>query len=422
MLIKNIALNLFAQGYLLLVSFFTTPFILSKLGESSYGIWVLIITLVNQLTVFDFGLSAALTQKTALWRKNLFQKQDYLKTGLISYLFLASGCSVTLFLFTPFLTERIFHLSAENIPLFRLTALNIGLYLLTLYSQALFQGWERFDYYNLKTFILGSANTLGVSLLLFFNQGLFQALLLITFSLLLTLLISFFLLFFSLKINPFQGSFSFLIIKELINFSFFKFSSNLTDQINIHLPKFFLASLTGVESLPLFTIPLSLVQKTGIILSQISLSLFPNIAYLKGKGKIRKIKTIFLKGELIIFLLMLPFLGVGLIWGEKFLGWWLRNPLFAAKAAPILRILIVAYFLRSFSAIPVAILEGVGNTKLPALFGFFKMILTLLIAPLLISQKGALGAAWLTLGLTCLILPSFLFASWRFLKKLNPSL
>jgi len=417
MLIKNIALNTAAQGYLFLLSFFTTPLLLTRLGEEKYGIWGLTIALVNQFSIFDLGLNLALAQKIATFKNSPSRLKPYLKTALISYLFFAILGGTTLFLLSPFLAKKVFHLSPSVISLFRITACNISLYFLTIYTDAFFQGWERFDLYNLKTIIVGTSNTLGAALLLLLGFDLPQILLLYTISLLFTLMVAAFIIVGILKINPLEGTFSSATLRKMINLGIFKFSGNLAEQVNFHFPKFVIAHSVGINQLPLFTLPLALVQKTGIFLSQIYLATLPRIARLAKKRKRRKIATIFWQGELFVLLTMLPFLLGGVCLGKKFLAWWLKNPSFAARSAPLLSLLTVAYFLRAFSTIPVAIVEGLGNTRLPSFFVIGKMLATLALAPWIISKEGVTGAGWLILGLTSFTLPLFLVVSLRFLRQ-----
>jgi O-antigen/teichoic acid export membrane protein len=418
MLIKNIAINITAQGYLFLLSFFTTPFILNRLKNEKYGILAIITAVIAQFAVLDLGIGTALTQKIASLKSSSKNKiYPYLKTAFIFYLLLALLIGSCFFLLSPFLSQKIFHLSLASNILFYITAINLALYFLTAYTDSVFQGWERFYLYNLKTIIVGTANTLGAAIILSLGYGLKEILFLQTGSLLLTLALSFFFLSAFLKIDPLKGRFSYLHLKKMLSFGIFKSWGNLSEQINLQFPKFLIASLAGVNQVPLFTIPLSLVQKTGIALSQIYLSLFPNISHLKGKRKIEKIKRIFMKGEFLVFLLMLPLLIAGLIWGEDFLNWWLKDPQFAHQAAPILSLLVVAYFLRALSVIPVATVEGLGNSKLPAFFVTLKMLITIGLGPFLILKYAAQGSAWLVLGLTIFTVPSFLLASYRFLDK-----
>ncbi len=422
MLIKNIAINFLAQGYLLLLSFFTIPFVLGKLGEDKYGIFLLATALVGYFTTLDFGLGVALTKKISELRSGSPKKLDlYLSTAFFSYIVLALVFSVCLFFLTPFISHNILHLTGElnllSVAVFHLTALNIGLYFLTSYTDALFQGFERFDFYNLKTFIVGTANTLGVAGVLWRGYGLEQAVLVIFASLLITLIFSLVIARYYLKINIGRFVFSKDCFKEMSAFGIFKFFSNVFSQLNFHLPKFFIAYFSGIGEVSLFTIPFSLVQKTSILLSQISLSIFPQTSYLKAKGKFKRIRSILFKGEAFVALIMIVFLIAGLLWGEKFLLWWLKDPIFVNKSLPIFYFLIIAYFVRSFTAIPVAIVEGLGNTKLPSIFAAFNSLSTIGLGFILIKWQGALGAAILIFTYVIVGVPIFLAFAYRFFKK-----
>ena len=55
-LIKSISLNVLLKPCSMLVSFFYTPIVLSFLGVEQYGVWTTLLSVLNWLTIFDFGV------------------------------------------------------------------------------------------------------------------------------------------------------------------------------------------------------------------------------------------------------------------------------------------------------------------------------------------------------------------------------
>ena len=46
----------------ILIAFFFIPYITMTLGSTRYGVWVILLQLVNYLSLLDFGLERALTR------------------------------------------------------------------------------------------------------------------------------------------------------------------------------------------------------------------------------------------------------------------------------------------------------------------------------------------------------------------------
>ncbi len=417
-MLRNISINLLAQSYLFLLSFLTIPFILHGLGKELFGLFALTNAILGYATVFDFGFAAALTQRIAQVRQQHQgnEVKKIIQTGLLLYSTLAIFIALAINLSRPFLIHT-FRLSPQAQPLAQaiipLIALNTGLYFLTIFSSAVYQGLERFFLYNVRTFILGSANTLGVAILIWAKQPFPTIFQLQTASLLLIIAVEFWFLrsFFA------YPHFSKTIFKKLARFASFKFLANCAGQINNQFPKFLLASLVSVSSVSYFTIPFSLTQKSATLLSQVYIVLFPKIAYLKGKKRYQHIQKIFFKSELIIAAVMLPFSFISWRLGPVFFRWWLKDAKFSQAITPTFNLLLLTFFLHALTAVPVALLEGLGNAKIPALLAWVNTAVVFALGPILIKQWGAFGAALTILAYTLISAPAVIFLAQKKLQE-----
>src|SRR5665647_3043949 len=68
----------------LVVWFFLTPFMLSRIGQSVYGIWVLVGSLVSYGGLLDFGIANAITKYVAEYhaRDDFEQARSLVATAL----------------------------------------------------------------------------------------------------------------------------------------------------------------------------------------------------------------------------------------------------------------------------------------------------------------------------------------------------
>src|SRR5512133_2630027 len=72
------------------IGFVLTPFLLHRLGDSTYGLWVLVGSGVGYGALLDFGISSAITQYVSEYkaRDQMEQAQSLVATGLSLYSFL----------------------------------------------------------------------------------------------------------------------------------------------------------------------------------------------------------------------------------------------------------------------------------------------------------------------------------------------
>src|SRR5579872_4447746 len=60
--LKNISSSWFGLGVNVIVGFFLSPFILHRLGDDAFGLWVLIFSLTGYYGLFDLGIRSSLVR------------------------------------------------------------------------------------------------------------------------------------------------------------------------------------------------------------------------------------------------------------------------------------------------------------------------------------------------------------------------
>ena len=65
---RNVVSNWVAFGFTAAVAFAMAPFVLHTLGDTAYGVWVLLTTMVGYLGLLDLGVRGAVTRYVARYR------------------------------------------------------------------------------------------------------------------------------------------------------------------------------------------------------------------------------------------------------------------------------------------------------------------------------------------------------------------
>jgi O-antigen/teichoic acid export membrane protein len=143
-----------------------TPFFIRELGQESYGIWVLALSLSvvrGALGVFDFGISGSLTKFVAEHnaRQDQAKVNEVFSAALIVYLVIGVVLAVAIALFASSGAVGIFRIPETAVPIFRgllyLAALQTLFDLPAMGVFAALEGIQRFDitrWFNIARIIL----------------------------------------------------------------------------------------------------------------------------------------------------------------------------------------------------------------------------------------------------------------------------
>ncbi len=423
-LIKNTFFNLGGYFYLLLASFFSISILLHNLGRDVFGVYILLVSFISMSAVFDFGVSSAVVRKLALPYTSQEEKVKTWKTSFAIFLFIA----IVLFFATIFIlsylsrTMTIFsHINQSTIN-WAIISLATIVFVNQINSHflSLPQSNQRFDIFNIKTLLVGSANTLISAVVSGFNPNIAFLLFVQLIFHLLTLLL---MLFYSLKSFTYKDlvpNYDPQTGKELFSFGIRNFVGTLAGQIESQFSNFMLGALVSAQAITAFNIPQSIVTKGSGIVSQFAQAFFPLSASLLEKGRIKKLRSLVLGIELLTLCGGILAVILSFTVGQQFLIWWLKDKIVVETAFPVLKTLSFYFLLVSLTPVPTALLQGLDKPQVSSFFAVLTVALEIIFAFYFIPIYGSLGAAYSFLSSVIITIPPFLFfAYYFFTKKIN---
>jgi O-antigen/teichoic acid export membrane protein len=398
---RNILWNITGQGWLLVVSFFTMPFIIRSLGVELYGIYVLIGIIVDYFSFLQFGVVDAsvkhMTEHLARGEKR--QVQETFWTGLCSQSVIGLAGTVMIFWLSGFLVERVFRVPAELVATARL-AIEIGSigFLLSLaigMMNGVIRTVGRFDILNLTGITLGSLQTGTAVALLCMGGSLIE---IILSNLCIQLLCLATLAVCAKRLLPVSTppAWSTGMMKRLLRFGGFLTLSGAMAPILTNIEKMFLTALHSVASLTYYYVPFSLASRLGILPSSFSSVLFPAYSHFQAAEHAGSSRALHFRSTLyLLYLSSAPMLFF-LFFGRDFLAWWVGAD-FAAASTGILIILGLAGLVNAMAYPSITLLNGAGRPHIPAAFHVGETVLYIPVCYALIVAYGLTGAAvaWL---------------------------
>jgi O-antigen/teichoic acid export membrane protein len=154
--LRNTAANFIGQLITLGTGFLLTPFILNHLGDSGYGLWVLVGSIAAYGFLFDLGITAAVVKYTAEYRarNEIAQLNSLIATTLWFYTLVGLLLVVLGAFFAP-IFPRIFNVAEgeQEIAswLVLITSVSMALSLISTIPASVLSGLQRFDLINILT-------------------------------------------------------------------------------------------------------------------------------------------------------------------------------------------------------------------------------------------------------------------------------
>lgn len=238
-----------------------TPFLLSSLGKSEYGLYTLIGAFVGYMAVLDFGLGNTITRYVAKYRAENDKpgEQSFLSLAFIIYAVLTVLSVIIGICFIPLLNV-IFDgsLTASELitakKMFEVLIVNIGLTLFLNAFTAIMSGYEKFVFP--RAIAIARVIVRPVVLILFLLMG-YKAFSIVVVDTVLNtvlLLVNMWFVFARMKIKVKYSHHNRPFVKEILLFSVFVFINMIVDQVYWRLGQLVVGIYCGTAAVAIFAI------------------------------------------------------------------------------------------------------------------------------------------------------------------------
>src|SRR5258706_620884 len=120
-IIKNISSSWFSLGINIVTGIFLSPFILHHLGDTAFGVWVLIFSVTGYYGLFDLGIRSSVVRYVSTYTATNDQEglAQLINTSLATYAAIGAVAMVVTLTCSVFV-DRIFRIPADFLPTARL--------------------------------------------------------------------------------------------------------------------------------------------------------------------------------------------------------------------------------------------------------------------------------------------------------------
>ena len=382
-----------------LIQLIYTPILIRRLGQSEYGLYSLVSSIIGYLTVLDLGFGNAIVVYTAKYRaQNKYEEEKKLH-GMFKIIFLIIGIIAGLLgLILYFLVPTIFSNTMTNSELAKakimmlILALNLFItFIFSIYS-SIISAYENFAFQK----IISISNTLLKPLLMI--PLLFLGFKSITMTIVITLINIFVCLSnylyckHKLDINIKFHGFDKILFKTILGYSIWLFIGAIVDKINWSVDQFVLGAVSGTIAVSLYSVASQVNTLFTSLSGALSSVMLPKMSKMVAKNSSSKeLTNEFIKvGRLQYLIIFLMASGLSLFGKEFFIAWAGKEYVTSYYIAIIL---ILPLCIPLIQNLGISIMQAKNMHKFRSLLLFFIAIGNIILSIPLAKLYGGIGSA-----------------------------
>ncbi len=381
------------------VSFFLSPFIVRHLGNSAYGIWVLLVSLTGYLGFLDLGIRGAVTRYVAKFHTEGRHDESSHTISSATGLFFTAGVLALLIsiLFALVAVPRfkippLYLRSAQLVVV--ITGLNIAVSLVSGVFGGVLVGLQRFDLTNAIAVSGTAFRAVAVVLALKSGYGLVTLALLQlvgTFGELAAGILLARRLYPQVKVTP--ANLSRTHVSLIFSFGFFAFLLHLSNYLIYYTDAMVIAAFLPISMVTFFSIGSNLTIYARDLVGGFSRTMTPLASKLEVEAGLSGVQQTTLKAARLCALIMWPIFITFIIRGRTFIGLWM-GPSYVDLAGRVLWILSVPWLFGAGVSVIASAVLGVNKHKPVVPAAVAEALGNLALSIALIKPMGIVGVAW----------------------------
>ena len=388
----------------ILVGLLYTPFLLRILGQSDYGIYSLVASVISYLTLLDLGFGNAIIRYTAKFRAEGKVREQYEMFGMFLILYMVIGLIAMALgygLYTHVDAWFGDTMTVEEMDKTRVMLLLLIFNLSFTFPMSVFGSiilaYERFVFPKIVNILRILLNTGIMILLLEMGYRVIAMVVLQTIFNLLTLVCNFVYCKYKLHIKIWYRKFRWGFLKEVSMYSFWIFLSVIMDRIYWNTGQFVLAVYVNTATVAVFAIAIQLSILYMSFSTSISGVFLPKVTSMVTNNDYSKeISSLFIRTGRIQYIVMAFILSGFVVFGHDFIRLWAGKGY--EEAYLIALLFFVALTIPMIQNLGVTILQARNQMKFRALSYLGIGVVSFLFQLLLSKHYGAIGCTWASVG------------------------
>lgn len=378
----------------LLLGVLLVPFLVRHLGESTYGAWALLSSVLAYSTLLTLALNSGVSR----WVPMLLAKDDIAGINrVVSTVLVVFACSAAiLFLLVAILVfgfPHWFNIPAELEYATRVAVAFVGVGFIVLVQLSVFtgvlSGVERYDLLASSEIARGLIQIAGVIGVLVLDGGLISLAFVYALAHVVKAGVGAALAFRALpELAPAASLASLSLLREMLAYSVNTFLFSIEDLVQRQAALILIGLFMTTSAVTEYAMPTVLVMVLSSVLAQLTSVTKPAASRLDATGEGEQIRDIFLGSSKLALMVALPIAAVFVLYGDRVLMLWLGEAYTEGQAA-ILSVLACGTVFWSWVRPSFYIVVGLGKHRL-----FGQVALTKIVVAIAIAFAGLMWFDW----------------------------
>ena len=395
--VKNVGATWLGLLVHALTGFFLSPFILHKLGDEAFSLWVLVFAFTGYFGLLDLGIRSSIVKYAAKFiaTSDTEQLSRYLSTSMAFYTAIAG----LIVLATPagyFYLHLLFRIPAEMLAPARMLLLLSGAgiaitFPLTVFAGAL-EGLQKFSWLQLSQIGVTLLRAVLIVVALMSGGGLLAIGTITVAMNVLSYLIFTYLALYALPVRPSLRLVEWGAFREMAGYGVFAFAILAAEKLRFQSDAMVIGALVSATAITSFSVAARLVEYSSYAVRSMSQIFMPMSSQFHAAGDLARLRRTFVAGNRASAFIIFPICIALVVVGKSIIEAWVGARYVASYS--ILVLLIIPRTLYLAQATSIRILLGMGRLRVLALVLLLEGGVNLLLSVLLARRFGIIGVAW----------------------------
>lgn len=376
-----------------------TPFLIRMLGQSEYGLYSLVASIIGYLTVLDLGFGNAIVVYTSKYRAQAKYDEEKKLHGMFRIIFIVLGIIVALLgLILFFNVDNLFGATMSQVELSKAKIMMIILtfnlaitFPFSVYS-SIISAYERFTYQKVLSILNTILKPILMIPLLFLGYKSITLCIVLTVINVVTLLANYFYCRQKLSVKIEFLGFDKTLFWEIFGYSLFIFLGVVVDKVNWSVDQFILGAVSGTIAVSVYAVAAQINSLFINLSTAIGGVMLPKMSKMIASNSTNEeITNEFIKvGRLQCYIIFLMVTGFILV-GKEFITAWAGTEYL--NAYYILVILITPAFFSLIQNLGISIMQAKNMHKFRSVLLFGIALVNIVISIPLAKAYQGIGSA-----------------------------
>lgn len=400
-ILKNVGSSWSSLATNVLVGIFLSPFILHHLGDSAFGIWVLIFSVTGYYGLFDLGIRSSIIRYVSKYAAT--DDRDKLTRFVNTSLFTYTGIGVVSMALTTVLSsflEGMFRIPPGMHSQARILLLMVGAAVSLGFPLGVFggmlEGLQRF--YILNWTSIGSTLARAALIVYFLHRGYgLLTVALITVGLpILSSIVRGIIVF---RLCPVPLGLRYVdreSFRHMANYGGTTFLVLVAARLRFRTDELVLGTMMSTVAVTYFNIGARIVDYAQEFVSNLAQLFVPMASQSEATGNLERVRKIYIAGNRVCAFLIFPITALLLIFGKNIIRIWM-GARYVPHSYPVLVVMILGFALMLMQAASTRVLFGLGKHQtlgwITVIEGLANLVLSIALVPPLGIVGDALGTS-----------------------------